>query len=403
MNEEQINLSKLPTINVGIVGHIDHGKTTLLYKLSGKWADTHSEELKRGITIKLGYADAVIREDDGKFTTSKESKGKPVRYITFVDAPGHEMLMATMLSGAAIMDAAILVVSASEGIKPQTKEHLVALQAKKIRNIIIVQNKIDIVTREQAIESYKKIKEFVKGTVAENSPIIPVSAQQDINLDKVLNALCDVPLPERNVNDKPIFLIARSFDINRPGKTISELNGGVLGGALKQGKICVGDIIEIKPGYSYKKANQFYYQTVKTKIVSIQKGNSKVNEALPGGSLALETELDPTLTKADALSGCIASTEKNLPEITSNIKIKYELFKEILGTESADRVDPLKVTELLMLSINTTITVGQVTKINKDIVELSLKIPIVPLKGDSIGMARNIKSHWRLIGFGQIV
>ncbi len=199
------NIENLETINIGIVGHIDHGKTTLLYKLSGKWADTHSEELKRGITIKLGYSDAIIRDDNGKLTTSRDSKASAKRYITFVDAPGHEMLMATMLSGAAIMDAAILVVSADEGIKPQTQEHLVALQAKDIKNIIIVQNKIDLVEKETAVKNYKKIKEFVKGTIAENSPIIPISAQQDINLDKVLEEILKIPIKKKEKDDKPIF------------------------------------------------------------------------------------------------------------------------------------------------------------------------------------------------------
>ena len=88
------------------------------------------------------------------------------------------MLMANMLSGAATMDAALLIIAANEGIKPQTREHFTALQAKGINNIIIIQNKIDLVSKEKAIENYKKIKEFVKGTIAENSPIIPVSAQQ---------------------------------------------------------------------------------------------------------------------------------------------------------------------------------------------------------------------------------
>ena len=137
--QEKIDIESLPMLNVGTVGHIDHGKTTLLYKLTGKFADTHSEELKRGITIKLGYAETIISDEKGN-----------KRYISFVDAPGHEMLMATMLSGAAMLDVALLVVAANEGIKPQTREHLVALQAKNVKNIIIIQNKIDLVTKEQA-------------------------------------------------------------------------------------------------------------------------------------------------------------------------------------------------------------------------------------------------------------
>ena len=396
------DLAKLETINIGIVGHIDHGKTTLLKQLSGKWADTHSQELKRGITIKLGYADAIIREENGKLTIDPNSKGKPKRYITYIDAPGHEMLMATMLSGAAIIDAAILLVAANEGIKPQTREHLVALQAKNIKHIIIAQNKIDLVTKEKAIESYKQIKDFVKGTIAENAPIVPISAQQGVNLDKLLEELCKLPIKEIKKDEKPIFLIARSFDINRPGTALKELHGGVLGGVLKQGKIKVGDTIEIKPGYSQKKHNEFIYRTITTKITSIYKGKYQVDEALPGGSLAIETELDPSLTKADALSGGVASIEGELPEITSTVKIKYEIFNNTIGDKRSQEIKPLAQGELLMLSANTSITVGQISKISKEIVELTLKIPIVPLQNDSIGIARNFNGHWRLIGFGKI-
>lgn len=122
-------IEKMETINVGIFGHIDHGKTTLLHKLTGVWASRYTEELKRGITIKLGYADVVLYNDKGNFNI--EGKGEVVRHISFVDSPGHEMLMATMMSGAALIDVAILLVSANEGIKPQTREHLMALQAKK--------------------------------------------------------------------------------------------------------------------------------------------------------------------------------------------------------------------------------------------------------------------------------
>ena len=236
----------IPTemLNIGMVGHIDHGKTTILSKITGKFTDTHSEELKRGITIKLGYADTIL-----------EKNGKK-RYISFVDCPGHEMLMATMLSGAALIDAAILIIAANEGIKPQTKEHLIALQAKKVNKIIIIQNKIDLVTKKEAQTNYQQIKDFVKNTIAEDSPIIPVSAQQDINIDKIKDLLMEIAIPKRDTKSIPEFLIARSFDINKPGTKIENLNGGVLAGILKKGTIKVGDELEIKPGITKKVANQ---------------------------------------------------------------------------------------------------------------------------------------------------
>jgi len=394
-------MTELPELNVGVVGHIDHGKTTLLSKLTGKFTDTHSEELKRGITIKLGYADMTIYKDGNDYNINK--KGTAQRYVSFIDAPGHEMLMATMLSGAAIIDAAILVVAANEGIKPQTREHFIALQAKNLKNIIIVQNKIDLVSKEQALENYKTIKEFVKGTLAENAPIIPVSAQQGINIDKILEELCKLEIPKRETDTKPIFLIARSFDINKPGTTIEKRKGGVLGGILKKGKLKVGDKIEIKPGLSIKKANQQTYETLTTKILSLHKGSDSVKEVSPGVSISIETELDSFLTKTDSLTGCLASIKGNLPEISHSIKIKSNIFKEVLGTKEHQEVEPLKTKEMLMLSVNTTITVGTVEKINKDELELSLNIPIVSLKGDNVGIARNIDGHWRLIGFGEII
>lgn len=392
--------TELPEINVGVVGHIDHGKTTLLSRLTGKFTDTHSEELKRGITIKLGYADTTIFQDGKTFNNT--GKGKPVRYISFIDAPGHEMLMATMLSGAAIIDAAILVVAANEGIKPQTREHFMALQAKGIKNIIIVQNKIDLVSKEQALKNYKEIQEFVKGSLAENAPIIPISAQQGINIDKIFEELYKLEIQEKEINTDPVFLIARSFDINKPGTKIKDLRGGTLGGILKKGKLKVGDEIEIKPGLNIKKANQQSYKTLTTKILSLRKGKDNVDEILPGASISIETTLDPFLTKTDSLTGCVASLKDKLPEITDALKIKVKLFEEVLGIQEHKNVEPIKTKEMLMLNVNTTITVGTVEKISKDEIELSLNIPVIALKNDNAGIARNIDGHWRLIGFGKV-
>ena len=402
MSKENTNedISNLESLNVGTFGHIDHGKTTLVYKLTGKWTDTHSEELKRGITIKLGYADCIVRKNKEGYNVKE---GEAVRYVSFIDAPGHEMLMATMLSGAAIIDVALLVIAANEGIKPQTREHLMALQAKKIKSMIIIQNKIDLVSKEEALKNYQEIKVLVKGTIAENSLIIPVSAQQEVNLSRILEELCKIQIPERNIKENPVFVIARSFDVNRPGSKIDNLKGGVLGGALKQGILKEGDEIEIKPGRFYKKENQNVYETIKTKILSIYKGNYKITEAMPGGSLAFETELDSILTKADSLSGCVAGLSGKLPEIKSNVKLKFNLFKEVLGIDEHKNVENIKTAELLLLSINTSITVGSVLKLKGNEAELSLRIPIVPFKGENVGIARNISGHWRLIGFGEVV
>jgi|TARA_Y100000034_G_scaffold31219_1_gene38201 translation initiation factor 2 subunit 3 len=385
------DIEGMEMINVGMVGHIDHGKTSLLGKITGKFADTHSEELKRGITIKLGYADVVLEKDGKK------------RYVSFVDCPGHEMLMATMLSGAALVDVAILVIAANEGIKPQTKEHLVALQAKKVGKIIVVQNKIDLVSKEEAVKNYNDIKKFLKGSIAEDAVIVPVSVQQNINVEKIKDLLVEIEVPKRDEKSEPEFLIARSFDINKPGSEIAGLNGGVIAGILKKGKLKVGDEIEIKPGIMEKHANQVSYKPIKTKIVSIYRGSYGIKEAGPGGSLAFETELDNTLTKTDSLSGSIASRVGGLPEISEKVKIKYELFDNVLGEEEVSKVDDLVMSENLMLSINTTITVGKIEKLGKGEIELGLKISVVPIKGDSVGLARNINGHWRLIGFGEIV
>ncbi len=394
--------TELETINIIIAGHIDHGKTTLLQKLSGKWTDTHSEELKRGITIKLGYAETIIYKD-AKEGFNRDKKGVPQKYVSFIDSPGHEMLMATMLSGAAIVDAAILVVAANEGIKPQTREHLMALRAKNIKDIIIVQNKIDLVSIEKAKENYENIRKEFKGTIAENSPIIPVSAQQSVNIDKIFEEICKIKIPDRSQSEKPIFLVARSFDINRPGTKPSQLHGAVLGGTLKKGVLKIGDEIEIKPGLTVKEANKINYKTIKTKIASLHKGVDNVEILTPGGSSSIETELDMAMGKTDSLSGNIVSLENILPEITEELKIKYELFDKIMGLSGSMKIEPLKTAETIMLSINTTVTVGIIKKIVKNEINVSLKSPIVPFKGDNIGIARNINNHWRLIGYGEII
>jgi translation initiation factor 2 subunit 3 len=391
---------EIETINVGIFGHIDHGKTTLLKQLSGRWADTHSEELKRGITIKLGYADTTIYGDGQNYNIEK--KGSAVRHVSFIDAPGHEMLMATTLSGATLIDAAILVVAANEGIKPQTREHLMTLQAKKVEQLIVIQNKIDLVDKERAKKNYEEIKKFL-GEKYGSAEIIPVSAQQGINIGEVFRAITDFKIPERKKDEAPIFAIARSFDINRPGTEPKGLKGAVLGGALKQGTLKVGDSVEIKPGRIVTDNGEKKVVPIMTKVLGLFKGSRKVDALTPGGSMSVETSLDMALGKSDALSGNILSHEGKLPETSQKVKLKYKLFPEVFGTSSHIKVDAIEKKELLMLSINTSITGGTVGELGKGEMLVDLKVPAVLFKGDNVGIARKLQGHWRLIGFGEIV
>ena len=158
------------------------------------------------------------------------------------------------------MDGAILVIAADEPCpQPQTREHLAAAEVSGIKNLIIVQNKIDIVDQKRALESYNEIKNFIKGTVAEKAPIIPISAQRGINIDVLLNAIeTIIPTPKRDETKPPLMYIVRSFDVNKPGTTIDTLEGGIIGGTIAQGKFTVGEEIEIRRESALKeKAKQF--------------------------------------------------------------------------------------------------------------------------------------------------
>ena len=404
-----------PEINIGTVGHVDHGKTTLLYKLSGKWSDTHSEELKRGITIRLGYSDAIFYqcakcEGSESYSTVKICPAHKVecsvlRKVSFVDAPGHETLMATMLSGAAVMDGVLLLIAANEECpQPQTKEHLMALEMIGIKNIIIVQNKIDLVSKEQALENYRQIKEFVKGTIAENAMIIPLSAQHNVNINLLIEAIeKNFKTPERDISKPPLMLVVRSFDINRPGIDIEDLNGGVLGGMLKQGILKVNDEIEIKPGRKVEKGGKSQWLPIITKIAGLKAGGSSLDEVHPGGSIGLLTSLDPSIVKSDSLSGNVVGHKDKLPLVWESFELKPSLLERVVGSKKELKVEQIKKGEMLMLNVNSTATAGNVVELKKDNIKVNLRLPVCCNKEDKITISRKIENRFRLIGVANIV
>jgi translation initiation factor 2 subunit 3 len=402
----------IPSVNIGVVGHVDHGKTTLVYGMTEAWTDRHSEEIKRGISIRLGYADATFYRCEqcsgpDAYSTRPEcpvcgGKAVPFRSVSFVDAPGHETLMATMLSGSALMDGAMLVIAANEPCpQPQTKEHLMALELVGIKKLVIVQNKIDVVSQKDALRHYEQIKAFVKGTVAEHAPVIPVSAQKSVNIGALVEAL-DVTIPEpvRDPDAVPVMLVARSFDINKPGSNWRHVKGGVIGGSLIRGMFREGDDIEIRPGRQVQAENKIRWEPITTKITTINAGSKKIAEATPGGLLGIGTKLDPALTKSDALAGQVAGCVGALPPVWDRLKFQVTLMERVVGATSELTIEPLKHHEPLMLSVGTAVTVGVVTNAKKDQVEVTLKRPVCAEVGSRIAISRQLGARWRLIGMG---
>jgi len=339
-----MSFPKPPEVNIGMIGHVDHGKTTLTQRLTGKWTDEHSEELKRGISIRLGYADAAFYKcsscnDPECYSVNKKcpncgSNCELLRVVSFVDAPGHETLMATMLSGAAIMDGAVLVIAANEKCpQPQTREHLMALEISGTKNIIIVQNKIDLVSEKDAMKNYEQITKFVKDTCADKAPIIPVSAHHDINIDVLIKTMENfIPTPKREDGKPPLMYIARSFDINKPGARPSELKGGVVGGSLVQGVLKKGEEIEISPGRKIEVDGKQVLEPIVTKVNSFFSGGIATDKASSGGLLAIGTELDPSRVKSDSFSGKIVGKTGQLPSVLNSFDLSIHLLQRVVGT-----------------------------------------------------------------------
>ena len=399
-----------PEINIGMVGHVDHGKTTLTQALTGKWTDQHSEEMKRGISIKLGYANAdfyrVTMKKGGKHYTSepdkKEYKGgklEHLRTVSFVDAPGHETLMAVMLSGAALMDAAILIIAANEKCpQPQTREHLSALEAMGFDKFIIVQNKIDVCSKESAIESYKEIKEFLKGTRLEDAPIIPVSAHHNRNIDLLIQTIEEIfPTPKKNLKNDFQMNIARSFDINKPGTAPNNIKGGVLGGTIGSGQVKIGDKLEIRPGRTTKKG----LEPISAEVESLHSGISRQNLG-PGGLVAIGTSLDPAMTKSDSLLGNVIGKPGSLPPVWNRLKIETTLLDRVVGTKKIQDVEELKTKEPLVITVGTRTTVGVPVTVKDNIVDIKLSIPVCAPVGQRIALSRQVDGKWHLIGYGII-
>ncbi|MCS7146509.1 MAG: translation initiation factor IF-2 subunit gamma [Nitrososphaerota archaeon] len=407
-------LPKQPEVNIGTLGHVDNGKSTLVQAITGVWTARHSEELKRGITIRVGYADALqyrcnLCEEPHNYYSVPvcpihNAECEFIRAISFIDCPGHHSLMITMLSGAALFDGTILVADARVKFpQAQDREHLEAALIMGVSRMIVAQNKIDVVDKQRALTNYDEIKKYLEKIGMNNVPVIPVSAQQGVGIEALLYAMDKyIPTPKREI-DKPFLMpVLRSFNVNLPGTPATMVKGGVIGGSIMRGKLRVGDEIEIAPGIPVKEGAS-EYESVVTEVVGIQAGGRSVEEATSGGLIGIETTLDPALTKSDAMVGNIAGVPAELPPVWKTLEIEYNLFQKVIGIEGDVDVRQISEKEPLVINSYTAVTSGIVIKRQQDRLTASLSKPLCAWPGDRVSLCRKIGTGWRLIGYGVIV
>lgn len=397
-----------PIVNVGVLGHVAHGKSTLVKSITKIKTQRHENEKKSGRTVKLGYANVKIfhcahcakyhakSSATDRSTTCDTCKHTLTlkNHISFVDAPGHECLMTTMLNGTAVMDCAMLVIAANENVpQPQTQEHLIAAEMMGLKNILIIQNKIDLITKEATKKNAQVILDWVKGTCAENSPLIPISAQYGYGVQRVLEALAKLKPAKRSQECNPVFACVRSFDINKPGATSKNLKGGVIGGTLLMGSISIDDKIEIRPGIRYKDSET--YTPLRTTVTSIYSEKNSLQTAIPGGLIAVGTELDPFFTAKDSLIGSILG--QNLPEPQDTIEIKFFLLRDA-SMKKLSKGDTVRITALSR-TVN-----AQVLKCNKRKAKLKLSEPLCLVNGHSqLSISVQVDGQWRLVGVASLI
>ena len=238
----------------GTAGHIDHGKTALIYSLTSIDTDRLPEEKKRGMTIDLGFA--WIKLPSGET-------------IGIVDVPGHENLIKNMIAGATGIDAVILVVDANEGWMPQTEEHFQIINLLNIKFGIIAITKIDLVDKNRLKLAEEQIKDKLKNTTFSNAPIIKLSTVKNIGIDQIKSAIQNLipKMKSRKDIGKPRLSIDRVFSIKGSGTIVT--------GTLISGTFYKGMEVVIFPTYK------------KSRIRSLQAYKEEVEKALPGSRVAL--------------------------------------------------------------------------------------------------------------------
>jgi len=335
-----------PQINIGMIGHVSDGKSTIVKAITGQSTQRYSQEKSSNLTIRLGYANAKIIQcstcpepecysacssDCHEYKCNKcEGVAILVNHVSFVDCPGHHSFMQTMLSGTSVMDYTILVESLANKTIPaaQTIAHLNSINSTEIENIMVILNKIDLVSKDKTIDSICTMRNFLSNYKAKTNPIIPISASLNINIDVLCAILAKLKPKQKTSMDFKMNII-RSFNVNKPGTNIDQLKGGVIGGSIQNGTVRINDSVYIVPGIVIEEDNTF--KPIKAQVLSINSDSNKLNDAHAGGLIGLMLDIDPGLTGNDRLIGDaiikdidIGLVSKHIIILKNNIDINFD-------------------------------------------------------------------------------
>lgn len=434
---QQRSIDRQPEMNLVSLGAVANGKSSLVEAMTGKYTPQHSREQKQGITINLGYAGLKIWKcpkcpaPECYQGSSSEVMERMChfehcrtvcqlqRHYSIVDCPGHESLMATMLGGAAVMDAGILLMAVNNKIpESQTRDHMIAASVLGATQFVVCLNKWDLVSIEDVEQKYNEAMEFMEYAGIRDAPLVPIVAKKKINIDVVLEYLCTQlnPVP-RDITCPPLMIVLRSFNNNQPGNYSAQkgLIGGILGGALMKGSLKIDDEIEISPGRVHlnpdKNGTRFIYHPIKSRVISLNTEQISLEQAYPGGLVGVKTTLDPALTKNNQLVGSIIGKIGYMPSVYEKIVMEYHLLKHLTETDSKDtngkekKLRKIKEGSRLLLNIHSAQVTGIVTNLpKKKHIEVTFdNIPVCVLEDQYVPLSMEIDRKWKLVGNGVFI
>lgn len=415
--EKEILLSDIiknqAIINVGCIGHVSNGKSTLVKQMTGVKTQKFKSEQERNITINVGYANCKIFHSDktGEYSycssdvskqyDSEDNEMTLIHHISFVDCPGHENYMANMLSGSSVIDMAFLVEAANAKLvpQPQTLEHFVAIQNTQIKDIVVIQNKCDLATKDEIYENKEKIEQFIEDFMDDPLPIIPLIAQTGSNIEYVgkylANNLTDY---NKNINQNLQINLIRTFDINKAFQSIHTLKGGILGGTIVSGILNKGDVIQISPGICNLDDKRNWIVTpIYAKVESIFSEKNSLDFAVPGGLIGIGTTIDPSFCKSNNLVGQIISRPNQNLNIAYELDLDCKIFKRI---SKDNRI--IRNGDILKLGILSKNIQGSVTQAKKHKITVKLGIPCC-INEQTISIMKKIDGQYKLFGIANII